>query len=324
MGMILYSLVGNVSGLSFLEVCFVTVVTFVSWIIVLLAGNIKTPDRDEGIYYPMIYVLLTGLLNLSSAYMQETYQRRKFMLMLRLKLEINKTDDFLYRMLPETVVAQMKQDIQVADEFDNIFILASDICGFTKMAAASEPSDVVRILSKLFSSFDLLSEQMGVYKVLTIGDAYIAVTGMINQSNEDTEEESNAAVASIPLMRKLQIHATALINFAKAMLIEIAKVEVPNDRCAPLNMRIGIHVGRVVAGVIGTKKLRYDIWGSDVITATAMESNGIPGEVCVSESVLKYLNGADFNFREHAKVELKTKNRDGSTQHMVSHQLLRD
>jgi len=248
------------------------------------------------------------------------YLRRKFMLMLRLKVEINKTDDFLYRMLPESVVAQMKQDIQVADEFDNIFILASDICGFTKMAAASEPSDVVRILSKLFSSFDAMSERMGVYKVQTIGDAYIAVTGMISTDKDDDNEMENQAM---PLMRKLQNHAVALVKFAEGMLGEIRKVDVPNDRCAPLNMRIGLHVGRVVAGVIGTKKLRYDIWGTDVITATSMESSGIPGEVCVSESCLKYLEGAGMEFRKHTTVELKTKGRDNTPQYMDSYQLIR-
>ena len=86
------------------------------------------------------------------------YTRRKYVLVMRLKIETNKTDDFLYRMLPETVVAQMKHDIQVADEFDNIFILASDICGFTKLSAGSTPSDVVALLSELFSGFDRTSE----------------------------------------------------------------------------------------------------------------------------------------------------------------------
>jgi len=237
------------------------------------------------------------------------------MLMLRLKVETSKTDDFLYRMLPETVVAQMKQDIQVADEFDNIFILASDICGFTKMAAASQPADVVRVLSKLFSSFDAMSERMGVYKVMTIGDAYIAVTGMIASDKDDD-------LAAMSLVRKQQNYATRLMQFAVAMLAEIAKVEVP-EGCAKLNMRIGIHVGRVVAGVIGTKKLRYDIWGLDVLTAVSMESNGIPGEVCVSQAVLKYLEGSEYKFEKHETVELKGTTKAGVPRTIDSHKLLR-
>ena len=86
----------------------------------------------------------------------------------------------LYRMLPPIVVAQIKQGFHVADEHADIFILASDICGFTKLSAATEPSEVMHLLSELFSGFDELSEAMGVYKAITIGDAYIAVTGMFN------------------------------------------------------------------------------------------------------------------------------------------------
>jgi len=279
------------------------------------------PPRDEGLFYPAMFVFFTAVLNFSSAYLQETYTRRKFMLMLRLKVETSKTDAFLYRMLPETVVAQMKQDIQVADEFDNIFILASDICGFTKMAAASQPADVVRVLSKLFSSFDAMSERMGVYKVMTIGDAYIAVTGMI-ASDKDDEASESGGTGAMSLVRKQQSYATRLMQFAVAMLAEIAKVEVP-EGCAKLNMRIGIHVGRVVAGVIGTKKLRYDIWGLDVLTAVSMESNGIPGEVCVSQAVLKYLEGSEYKFEKHETVELKGTTKAGVPRTIDSHKLLR-
>merc|ERR1712182_117725 len=105
---------------------------------------------------------------------------------------------------------------------------------------------------------------MGVYKVMTIGDAYIAVTGMIDEKDAVSEGSTGER---IPAARKRQNQAVTIVNFALAMIEEISKVAPPNDRCAPLNMRIGLHVGRVVAGVIGTKKLRYDIWGTDVLTA---------------------------------------------------------
>jgi class 3 adenylate cyclase len=109
------------------------------------------------------------------------------------------------------------------------------------------------------------------------------------------------------------------------MLEEIANVEVPPG-VPPLNMRIGLHVGRVVAGVVGTKKYRYDIWGKDVMTALLMESHGVPGEVCVSEALLKYLDG-DFEVMRnplHEVIELPhAKAADGHEGTINSYQLVR-
>ncbi len=139
---------------------------------------------------------------------------------------------------------------------------------------------------------------------------------------EDDEDEVLEQV--IPLARRRQQYATTLINFAVSMLNQIARVEAPPGSTEKLNMRIGIHVGRVVAGVIGTKKLRYDIWGADVLTATHMESSGIPGEVCVSEAVRHYLKGSHLQFEKHTTVEIKTKGRDNKAQTIDSYKLLRE
>jgi len=373
--MLFYALVGNISGVNYIDVVAVNLLTLVTWCAVfwagqgphlgnappepvlifrwsattpeevladaVVAGNVATTpggSHDKCVFplansswldyceafdstsfvYFLAFLLVSNVLNLSARRISELYARRKFVLLQRLKQETQKTDEFLYRMLPEAVVAQMKQNIQVADEFDNIFILASDIVGFTKMAAASEPRDVVAILSQLFCSFDIISESMGVYKVMTIGDAYIAVTGMVDEK----EGESSTSGGRTPAARKRQAQAVALTNFSLVMLNEIAKVAPPNERCAPLNMRIGLHVGRVVAGVIGTKKLRYDIWGTDVLTAVKMESNGIPGEVCVSDTMRKYLEGS-FSFELHKNVELTGFNKDGSKKTIDSHKLVR-
>ena len=116
----------------------------------------------------------------------------------------------------------------------------------------------------------------------------LTLARMVQPTRDGDLGEDDATVSTLSFR---QNDAVALAKFALAMLKEIAKVEVPNDRCAPLTMRIGLHVGRVVAGVVGTKKFRYDIWGKDVMTATLMESSGVPSEVCVSESMLKYLEG---------------------------------
>ena len=154
----------------------------------------------------------------------------------------------------------------------------------------------------------------------TIGDAYIAVTGMVEPHRNYDAEES-----ALPTARRQKNNAVALASFALAMLEEIANVEVPPG-VPPLNMRIGLHVGRVVAGVVGTKKYRYDIWGKDVMTALLMESHGVPGEVCVSEALLKYLDGT-FEFKKnplHPVVELPhAKAQDGTPSTIGSYQLVR-
>jgi hypothetical protein len=105
------------------------------------------------------------------------------------------------------------------------------------------------------------------------------------------------------------------------MIDTIKTVRVPPGAPGPLNMRIGIHVGHLTGGVIGMKRLRYDIWGSAILAATALESNGIPGEVCVSEEVMRQLDGA-YGTELHQTVPLKAALKDGSTE-VTSYKLLR-
>ena len=262
--------------------------------------------------------------SLSAGYANEAYERRRFVLVERLRYEMEKIDLVLYRMLPPTVVAQMKQGFQVADEFDDVFILASDIVGFTKLSAASEPSEVMLLLSHLFSKFDELSEAMGVYKAITIGDAYIAVTGIFNARTRDDDEDEFLAMTAERRGQRHAQNARAIVAFAMKMIETIETVQTRYEQpagLAPLNMRIGIHVGPLTAGVIGTKRLRYDIWGTALNTAVQLESEGIAGAVCVSPDVLHHLGGA-YEHRQHKTVRLKATNKDGSDQ-IDSYQLCR-
>jgi len=205
------------------------------------------------------------------------------------------------------------------------------------------------LLSQLFSKFDEISEAMGVYKVrtsdpahplppparahwrltdvaclpgkvLTIGDAYIAVSGIFSRTGGDDDEELLAT--SEGRTRRRKQNARAIVDFAMAMIDTIKTVRVPPGAPGPLNMRIGIHVGHLTGGVIGMKRLRYDIWGSAFLAATALESNGIPGEVCVSEEVLRQLEGA-YTGERHQAVKLKAALKDGSVE-VTSYKLLRN
>ena len=194
-----YALVGNVSALPFVHVLLVVAPTFALYALrvsaayglfgdahrqlwrLLTGCELGAPDNladgDSRRFWAsettpafaepgaLLFVVAAILGSLSAAHSAESYERRRFVLVQRLTDENEKTDALLYRMLPPTVVAQLKQGFQVADEFDDVFILASDLCGFTQLSAASQPQDVMLLLSTLFSRFDELSEAMGVYKV---------------------------------------------------------------------------------------------------------------------------------------------------------------
>ena len=152
-------------------------------------------------------------------------------------------------------------------------------------------------------------------QALTIGDAYIAMSGLFNARTRDDDEDELHAMSAEGRSRRHAQNARAIVSFAMAMIETINGLEVPKgldgQPLAPLSMRIGIHVGPLTAGVIGAKRLRYDIWGTAFNTAVQLESSGVPGEVCVSADVLRHLGGA-FDAKKHATVKLKATQRDGS------------
>ncbi|MCB1179529.1 MAG: adenylate/guanylate cyclase domain-containing protein, partial [Leptospiraceae bacterium] len=152
--------------------------------------------------------------------------------------------------------------------------------GFSQKVSASE---LVHHLNSLFSRFDELTEEFQVEKIKTIGDAYMIVSGVPEVSNN---------------------HAEKLINMALEMLKEI---KIWNETYKlDLNLRIGIHSGPLVAGVIGKKKFTYDLWGDTVNTASRMESHGVPGKIHVSSSTYELVNNT-FSFLDRGEIEIKGK-----------------
>ncbi len=167
------------------------------------------------------------------------------MLTLRVKLEKERSEAFLYQMLPRqvaTVLRGVKRDV-IANKFNDVSILYSDIKGFTKFSASSTPDKVVALLSKLFSAFDLLTDKHRVYKVQTIGDAYVLVGGF---PFVDLPEGAGHSPAD---------HADRVIRMGFDMHAAIRAVK-PFEISTPIEMRVGIHTGEIVAGIIGTKQLR--------------------------------------------------------------------
>ncbi|XP_039770946.1 guanylate cyclase soluble subunit beta-2-like [Ornithorhynchus anatinus] len=203
-----------------------------------------------------------------------------------LALEKKKTETLLYAMLPKHVANQLKEGKRVAaGEFKTCTILFSDVVTFTNICAACEPIQIVDMLNAMYSSFDRLTNVHDVYKVETIGDAYMVVGG-------------------VPVPRAS--HAQRVANFALGMQISARDVMNPVTR-EPIQIRVGIHTGPVLAGVVGDKMPRYCLFGDTVNTASRMESHGLPSKVHLSPTACRALENQGFEIIERGEIDVKGK-----------------
>ena len=202
-----------------------------------------------------------------------------------LEREFNRSENLILSLMPTSIALRLKNDPSeiIADHFDEVTILFVDIVEFTPRASQLPPRDVVRYLNRVFSQFDRLAEKYGLEKIKTIGDAYMVAGGM-----------PDARVG----------HAADVANMA----LEILDVttQLGRELHDNLTVRVGIHTGPAVAGVIGTRKLFYDVWGDTVNTAARMESHGSPGKIQVTEDAKRAL-GDSFLFESRGTVEIKGK-----------------
>ncbi|XP_031217329.1 guanylate cyclase soluble subunit beta-2 isoform X1 [Mastomys coucha] len=203
-----------------------------------------------------------------------------------LAIEKKKTETLLYAMLPEHVANQLKEGRKVAaGEFETCTILFSDVVTFTNICAACEPIQIVNMLNSMYSKFDRLTNVHEVYKVETIGDAYMVVGGV-----------------PVPV----ESHAQRVANFALGMRISAKEVMNPVTR-EPIQIRVGIHTGPVLAGVVGDKMPRYCLFGDTVNTASRMESHGLPNKVHLSPTAHRALENKGFEIVRRGEIEVKGK-----------------
>jgi adenylate cyclase len=280
----LYAFIGRIAILVIIISAFVTSVTmlFLGGTVIapilrlrddlIAAGDALSKDRDKPDFYSLSVKRDDELGEVMLAFNQmfcrvydEIAQRKKAEKILRAEQE--KSERLLLNILPEMIADRLKQgDSNIADGFAEVTILFADIVGFTEISARTSPQELVELLNKIFSAFDRLSEQYGLEKIKTIGDNYMVAGGL-----------------PMPCTN----HAESIAEMALEMQQEIMKLSGECDK--PLNIRIGINTGPVVAGVIGTKKFIYDLWGDAVNTASRMESQGISGKIQVSDSTYQLL-----------------------------------
>ncbi|XP_061073605.1 guanylate cyclase soluble subunit beta-2-like [Conger conger] len=203
-----------------------------------------------------------------------------------LEQEKHKTDALLYAMLPKHVANQLKEGKRVeAGEFKECTILFSDVVTFTNICSECEPIQIVFMLNSMYLKFDRLTTVHNVYKVETIGDAYMVVGG-------------------VPL--PVSSHAERVANFALGMITAARDVTNPITS-QPIQIRVGMHSGPVLAGVVGEKMPRYCLFGDTVNTASRMESHGLPNRIHLSPSVYQALRGKGFWLKARGEMEVKGK-----------------
>jgi adenylate cyclase len=201
-----------------------------------------------------------------------------------LRIEKERSEQLLLNILPKGIVTRLNRgETVIADQRSNVTILFADLIAFTKLSARLSAGDLVRLLNGLFSEFDRLALDLGVEKIKTVGDAYMAAGGL-------------------PEPRADHAHAVADMALAMIETVERMNCELP----VPLQMRIGIHSGDVVAGVIGTHKFVYDIWGDAVNIASRMESNSLPNRIQISAATRGHLHG-HFLLEPYGSVDIKGK-----------------
>jgi len=200
---------------------------------------------------------------------------------LRRRAAEQRSDELLTNAIPASIATRLRHGEQrIAESYPDTTVVFADIVGFTPWAQRTDPALVVSLLDDLFSRFDTAAAEHGIEKIKTVGDAYMAAAGA-PQPRDD--------------------HAQAALGFARAILSEVAGWRQANG--IDLEARVGLASGRVVGGVIGTRRILFDLWGDTVNTAARMESSGVPGRIHLAASTRSLLTGPEAF--EERQIEIK-------------------
>ncbi|MES2779677.1 MAG: adenylate/guanylate cyclase domain-containing protein [Bacteroidota bacterium] len=234
-------------------------------------------SRNMGINFGLGGALL-GFVCVSIAYYIQG--RRKEKLNVELSFEKRKSDDLLLNILPEEIATELKQNGEaVARQYNNVTVLFTDFVNFTGISEQMSPTELVQEIHRNFTAFDGIIEKHGLEKIKTIGDAYLAVCGLPNETPDHAQRVVNAALDICDYIK----HSTGKFQ-----------------------IRVGIHSGPVVAGIVGVKKYAYDIWGDTVNMASRMESSSEVGKVNISTSTYELIKH-EFICAHRGKVVAKNK-----------------
>jgi len=250
---------------------------FVVYLAVLLAAVLLDPWVTSRVVGPSYTVRLISFAQNLAVPLGITFFLLRYTDIRRRAAEA-RSEELLTNAIPISIAARLKHgDERIADRYPETTVLFADLAGFTPWARRTDPDAVVSFLDDLFRRFDALAATCGVEKIKTIGDSYMAVAGA-------------------PLPRP--DHAVAAMSLARGMLEIVGAMEVH------LELRIGLASGSVVGGVIGQKRILFDLWGDTVNLASRMESSGLPGRIQVAPSTYALLRNA-LSFDERSGLEVK-------------------
>ena len=251
----------------------------------LAAGLARVSRADAGWLVEGLFLVTTAaVITCVGTHLADQLRRREHRARWELFQEREAAEQLLLNILPASIVERLKRDqAAIAEGFLEATVLFVDLVGFTPLSAKMAPTKLVAMLNEIFSKLDALTEKYGLEKIKTIGDAYMAVAG-------------------VPTPRK--DHAVAVANMALELRDVASRFQTPTGE--PIRVRIGINSGPVVAGVIGTKKFSYDLWGDTVNTAARMEAHAEPDTIQVTERTYERLR-THFHFEPRGTIEVKGK-----------------
>src|SRR5215211_7854095 len=231
------------------------------------------------------FFLGANVIGMFASYYLERYTRRDFLQKYTIQAQRDRADKLLYNVLPERIAERLKEsDETIAEEFNSATVLFADIVNFTPISARFGPREVVDMLNELFSHFDDLVDKYGVEKIQVAGDGYMVAAG-------------------VPTPRP--DHATVLAQLALDMLDYVKREEFLGGR-HPIEIRIGLNSGPLIAGVIGRKKYFYALWGDMVNTASRMESHGESGKIQITRETYELVRD-EFECEYIGEITVKGK-----------------
>ena len=287
-GVGLWGILAPLGALVFLEVR-QAIRWFVAFLLVFLLlgilGEALFPDADVPAWFTTTMLALNVIGAGSVAFMLlASFASQRDAALRALRAEQEKSEALLLNILPSSIAERLKAASQaIADHFESASILFADVVDFTPLAQRLSPAEVVGILDQLFSRFDTLVELHGLEKIKTIGDCYMAAAGVPDPHPD---------------------HARRAALLALDMLDAVATSTIAGQ--PGLELRIGINSGPVIAGVIGTKRFLYDLWGDAVNTASRMEAHGTPSEIQITRTTYELLKD-EFVCRRRGTILVKGK-----------------